>query len=139
MSKYFIKSINTDFKAVLEYTEADTVKSVEFENATQEQLLYFFGVLAQSTDIEYIKSFERLRVTPAQEDLSFKAFWDAFRYKVGKKARAERLWNAMTDAEKQAAFFQIKLYHQFIAIKNQESAYPETWLYNRMWECEYKL
>ncbi len=138
MSKYFIKSRNTDFKAVLEY-EADIVKSVSFENATQEQVLYFCGILAQNTDIEFVKTFRMLVVTLAQEDLSFKAFWDAFAYKVGKKARAERLWKAMTDAEKQAALFQIKMYKQFVAIKNQESAYPETWLHNRMWECEYKL
>lgn len=136
--RYYIKSFNTDFKAVISYTD-NRLSSLVFENATDAQIRYLCNIIAQDSSIEHINSVERLKVQKAQEDLSFAAFWTAFRYKVGKKARAERLWNALSDTERQAVFACIPSYHRFIANKNQNSAYPETWLNNKMWECDYRI
>jgi len=79
----------------------------------------------------------KFRMSNTQTDLSFLAFWNAFAHKVDKKKQVEKLWSALTDVEKQAVFACIPSYHRFVKIMNQNSAYPGTWLRNRMWENEY--
>lgn len=139
MTEYFAESRNTDFKALLRYDEAGQLQALEFHSANEAQISYMCMLLSKDSSAEHIAGVESLKLYEAEQDLSFAAFWAAFKYKVGKKARAERLWNAMPEADRQAVFVKIPSYHQFIAIMNQNSAYPETWLNNRMWENEYRF
>ena len=68
-------------------------------------------------------------------DLSFEAFWTKYNYKVGKKERAKKLWQVMTDEEHASALFAIAKYNSYlINHPTIERAYPETWLSQRRWE-----
>ncbi|MDD2962548.1 MAG: hypothetical protein PHQ65_12005 [Bacteroidales bacterium] len=74
-------------------------------------------------------------VQEVPQDLSFEAFWLRYNYKVGKKERAKKLWQSMTDDEHAAALLSIKKYNAYlINHPTIERAYPETWLSQRRWE-----
>ncbi len=137
--KYFIRSVNTDFKAVIEYNQDGVLTTLSFEKQTTAQVDYFMRFLAESTDIEHIKSYHLLKVTKAKLDLSFTNFWNIYGYKVGDKAKAERLWNNMTEAEQQEALFKIPIYKTWIGIKNIEQAMPTTWLRQKRYMNDYKI
>jgi hypothetical protein len=81
---------------------------------------------------------DRIKVTRVAEDVSFDAFWNLFSYKVGKKERAERLWNALREDEKAAAMAAIPKYKGFLANYGTAQAYPETWIGQRRWENEFR-
>lgn len=69
------------------------------------------------------------------QDLTFENFWQRYNYKVGKKERAKKLWQAMTDDEHAAALLSIQKYNAYlINHPTIERAYPETWLSQRRWE-----
>lgn len=74
-------------------------------------------------------------VQEVPQDLSFEAFWTRYAYKVGKKERAKKIWQAMTDHEHAAALLAIQKYNAYlINHPTIERAYPETWLSQRRWE-----
>ena len=90
-----------------------------------------------------LNEFERItrgKVTAIMMDLTFVAFWNAYAYKVGNKARTEKLWNTLSDVDKAAALKCIPIYDQFLMVKkNQDKVYPETYLSQRRFENNYKL
>lgn len=77
-------------------------------------------------------------VSKMVEDTSFEAFWNGYDYKVGKKDRAIKLWNALTHSEKVLALQGVKKYNRWIAGRSIEKSYPETFLSQRRWENEFK-
>ncbi len=137
--KYYIRSVNTKFKALIEYDIDGVLTNLVFENKTPEQVEFFMGILAKSTDIEHIKSYRLLQVKKAKQDLSFTNFWNTFGNKVGDKARAMKLWDSMSEAEQQEALFKIPIYKAWIAVKGFEQALPTTWLKQRRYENDYKF
>lgn len=82
----------------------------------------------------------KITVTPMTGDLSFQVFWDTYDNKVGKRARAAILWDALSDSEKVAALAAIKPYRYWLA-NNPGIAmlYPETFLSQRRWESNFKV
>jgi hypothetical protein len=73
------------------------------------------------------------------EDLSFIIFWEQFKYKVGDKKKAEKLWNLMNDGDRIAALAGIPKYLFWLATKqNMEQTHATTWLKQRRWENDYK-
>jgi hypothetical protein len=79
-------------------------------------------------------------ISECAPDTSFTSFWEDYNYKVGSKAKAEKLWNAMTESERVAALSAIGKYGRWLTLKNNmEKAYPETWLRQRRWENNYKI
>lgn len=137
--RYIIKGI-TAARLVLEYDENELLCVIEFKENTEAQIKQMLRLLpVNESELEAFVKVRKLKLSVVQQDLSFNAFWNAFKYKVGKKARAERLWNSLAKMEKELVFLSIPRYHRFIAFKNQNSAYAETWLSNRMWENEYFL
>lgn len=76
----------------------------------------------------------KLRIQEVETDLSFKRFWDEYAYKVGKKKRAERMWNNLSKANKVKALRYIRTYNSFLA-KNEGLGrlYPETYLHQERW------
>ena len=71
-------------------------------------------------------------------DLSFDAFWNEYKYKVGKKVRVKKLWDEMDSATRTLALAGIRVYRKYVNGKrNMDFAYPETYLRNRYWENEY--
>jgi hypothetical protein len=68
-------------------------------------------------------------------DLSFPVFWDAYAHKVGNKGKVEKLWEALSEADRIAALAGIERYRSFLAARpHMEKAFAETWLRNRRWE-----
>lgn len=82
----------------------------------------------------------KFKVQIMATDLSFKAFWDAYGYKVGNKAATEKLWNALNEDEKHQCLAGTKRYNQFIARNyQQQKAYAETFLRQERWKNEYNV
>lgn len=75
-----------------------------------------------------------VKVEKLQEDLSFERFWRDYNYKLGKKARVEKLWGLLKDCDKLLALNGIKPYDIFLSNKTIEKAYAETYLSQRRWE-----
>jgi hypothetical protein len=72
-------------------------------------------------------------------DLTFDTFWEAYDYKLGGKKRAEKLWNALPDADKARALTMIGRYNRWLATKNGiQKCNPETYLNQRRFENVFK-
>jgi hypothetical protein len=78
--------------------------------------------------VKQVSSNPEAKVTVIQEDLSFDVFWTRYDNKIGNKARAEKLWNGLSVAQKQMALDYIKKYNAFLAEKGTAKLYPETYL-----------
>lgn len=72
------------------------------------------------------------------QDLSFAVFWKKYDHKVGKKDRAEKLWNSYSETERANILKSISAYDAYLAKTNQNKAYPETYLSQKRHENEYK-
>lgn len=72
-------------------------------------------------------------------DLSFDKFWKEYAYKVGNKARTEKLWIKLQESERIAVFEALPKYNYFLKThQSLEKVYPETFLSQRRWENEYR-
>ncbi len=90
--------------------------------------------------LDRFQSITRGKVSRIELDLSFDSFWNTYAYKVGNKLRTEKLWDKLSDIEKARVLKSIKVYDQFLEFKkNQEKAYPETYLSQRRFENNYKF
>jgi len=88
--------------------------------------------------IDFFKQNKKVfEVKPVTPDLSFPKFWDTYANKMGKKARAERLWKQLSLADKAKAMAYIKVYDNYLwQNKGIAKAYPETYLNQKRWENE---
>jgi hypothetical protein len=78
-----------------------------------------------------------LTLTKITVQVTFKEFYDAYANKVGNKARAEKLFNALKDTERALIMEHLPLYDAYLAARpRMEKAYPETYLSQRRWENE---
>lgn len=78
-----------------------------------------------------------IRVDEVPADLSFDAFWNKYNYKLGKKERAKKLWECLTDADRARAINAIKAYDTWLSQRSIEKVYPETYLSQRRWENDF--
>ena len=73
-------------------------------------------------------------VEEMSQDLSFERFWEEYNHKVGKKARVQKKWEAMSEPERIKALKYIKKYSYFLAERPTiEKKYPETYLNTAEW------
>ena len=79
----------------------------------------------------------KLKLIKAQSDLSFQNFWSVYNYKVGNKAKAEKLWSKMTDNERVACFEGITRYDYWLSTTTTAKVYPERFLSQKRWENEF--
>lgn len=71
----------------------------------------------------------KLQVKEMPADLSFEAFWEAYKYKVGKKKMAENIWNKLSRADKVKAMLYIPRYLNHLRLNpGLAQAYPTTYL-----------
>ncbi len=142
LSKYTIQSKSSKEVAVLGYNaEAMLVYFSLNENLTQEQIKWFvnnFPLYENELPAIEKRAKGSLTITRAQTDLSFPAIWEAYAYKVGKKAKAEAKWNKLSEAEKLAVFNCLPIYNAHLQAKGTAKAYLETFLNNNYWENEFK-
>jgi hypothetical protein len=90
----------------------------------------------ESKELDYFKQSKSFNIELLEQDLSFKAFWDAYANKVGNKGRAEKLWNALTPTDKAKALSYIKRYNNLLLQSNIQKLYPETYLNQRRFDNE---
>lgn len=141
MHKIIITSTKFDGSLEFELDDQEMVRLFK-NNATldenQEQWLSenFPITLARLNGM--VHNFKSLKAELVEADLSFENFWNTYNYKVGSKARAEKLWNKLTDAVKLKVFSVLPSYEYFLKIKNQEKAYPTTFLNEERYENEFK-
>lgn len=89
------------------------------------------------SQIDHFKTTGHFRVEVLQQDLSFTAFWNAYSYKVGNKARAEKLWKALKDTDKAKAISYIKRYNNNLLLTpGIQRLYPETYLSQKRFNNE---
>jgi hypothetical protein len=69
-----------------------------------------------------------VKILEIKEVITFEVFWDAYDYKVGNKSRAMKLFNSLTEGEKQAALSYIPKYNHFVNDKRINKLYAETYL-----------
>jgi hypothetical protein len=78
-------------------------------------------------------------VTELAIDLSFEAFWEAYKYKVGNKSRVVKAWDKLSDADKVKVLDSLGKYKRWLQIHPTiEKAFPETYLNQRRFESEFK-
>lgn len=141
MNKYSIEIKHFAGFVILGYHEGRfcylSFEHVTLSNANMARFMQKFP-LAESEIEEWKKLEPNFTVTRTAVDVSFDAFWKLYNYKIGKKSRAESLWNELSDNEKGVAMNAVKDYNRWLLTKSIEKAYAETWLGQRRWENVYK-
>lgn len=83
--------------------------------------------------VRYFKD-TRLDVQKGEPDLSFTAFWEAYKMKR-KKIDAEYLWNKLSRDQKIAAIVGIRRYEHWLKLHSSYAKQlPDTYLRKRTWE-----
>lgn len=138
MSNYLIKHPKHPFKLLLKYNQTGRLFAYEASEIQDEQLDYFLKNLpvmeAKLNGFKTVGFLVLLQV----ESISFESFWDCYDYKVGNKARAKKLFEELSEVEKQDVFVGLKRYNGFLQTKTTAKLYPETFLAQKRWMLEYK-
>lgn len=117
------------------------LKSIAFDCEMAEEIQQRFLnrlPITEQSFMAWVKK-NQIKHTIIPADLSFTAFWLAYNYKVGNKQRAEKLWNALSDEEKSKSFVSIPKYDFYMKMHPKlERLYPETYLFQRRFENEYR-
>lgn len=141
MEKYLFTSFRKTRRILFGY-EDGVCREFKMEGPVGEEEMMFLASNFPWREefMEYFETMTRGKITRMEQDLSFGAFWSAYGYKVGNKARVQKLWEKLSDAERAQAIRSIPLYDRFLLMKqNQDKLYPETYLRQRRFENNYKL
>jgi len=68
-------------------------------------------------------------------NISFDVFWNLYDKKVGNKAKCQKKWNSLKDAEREKIILTLPKFIEGIREK-QYQPYPEKYLSNKRWEDE---
>ncbi len=108
---------------------------------TVEQLIFIKENLPITIDeLEYIwkSRYRMFNYKTVEEDLSFNNFWNKYNYKVGNKARAEKLWEKLSDKDRVEVFIGVLKYDRYLSEHpGLGKAHATTFLNQRRWENEY--
>lgn len=138
-TSYLLTGRNKPGKITLHYDEFHFLIGIESEEVDHQQLGWLYNNLPRKIEqLEWLKKEHgsKIKIEPISQDLSFKAFWNAYSYKVGKKAQTERTWESMSKANKAKAIAYIKQYNQHCSMNNIAKAYPSTYLNQRYYDTE---
>ena len=142
MQKFLLEIKDNPVQATIGY-ENDQLKLIEISSNWSEKGWIWISQRIPfdlTTFIAESKVIKWGKVTLIEEDLSFDVFWNAYDYKIGKKPRAESLWNSLTDPEKTSCLIGVKKYNYWFSTKTgMNKLYPETFLSQRRWENEFKV
>lgn len=142
MNRFLVSLGSIENAAILGYDEqTERLMLVDIQgDFSEKQHDWFFNWLPYNMDQLHQRSkHEKVQVFPVPENLSFERFWDEYDHKVGKKVRAHKLWDALSDSDRLNCFKAIPRYKFWLAHKNIEKLYPETFLSQRRWENEFKV
>ena len=141
MEKYLIKGKTS--QAVIAFDDKGILSALHFEQCDAAAINWL--LTSVPTEHKHLGTFghnykSKVQIIPILEDLSFDAFWKAYAYKIGKKARAEKLWELMSEGERTEALKAIPRYKRWLASRQTvEQLYPETYLSQRRWENEFTV
>jgi hypothetical protein len=142
MNTYLIQSKSGKTKMIFTYNSNGFLISFEAEpsDIKTETLQWIYKHFPYTeAGIDKFKPLDYVTVSKVAADLSFEAFYNLYGYKVGKKERTKRLWDALPEVDRIACLAAIPKYKRWLASKNNmEMLYPETFLSQRRWENEYK-
>ncbi len=139
MKTYTLSHPKTPHIAVFTYREDGLLIACQYpEQANAETLNAFISqTIRTEQGLLELNGMHGLVVREKLADLSFDAFWNAYTYKVGAKAVAEKLWTKLSDEDKTAAIIAIKPYDRYIARTGVAKIYPERYIKYRRWENEF--
>jgi hypothetical protein len=132
MKKYLL--IYNGVKAEARYNDSDMLVGLEIHEVPDKNTHKEFLLdMPLSCKPEWLNRLKGLKAEPMSEDLSFIRFWNTYSYKVGKKARAERLWETLSPVDRQRALDFIGQYNAHLTVSNHARLYPETYLAQERW------
>lgn len=138
MKKYSLTSQSSPLNMTLAYGKDDFLVSwvVDASSLLIWKQLWQYPPLTRTALYELVgRSKGAMQLAEVPADLSFAAFWDAYAHKQGNKGKVEKLWNALSEADRAAALAALPRYASFLATRpTMEKAFAETWLRNRRWE-----
>lgn len=138
--KFTLTSAAFEGSITVEYNDRGYLVGYQSEAEMSEAQMQYWADKFPASDVSLMELAKttKLQIKEIAKDLSFTNFWQLYNYKVGAKARAEKLWNALCDADKALALNCIPAYDYFLACKkNQDKMYPETFINKRGFEVEY--
>lgn len=138
MPKYIIEFTRFNANCIVEYDDTGRIVSFLLEYGIMTAEVKRFLIEYFPWDLTKIQTYmkaKNIKVTEVAMDLSFDAFWNRYNNKFGKKPRAQKFWELMTEEERIKAYNHIQKYEQFL-IQNPgiNKKYPETYLSQRIWE-----
>ena len=140
MKKYLLRIGSSDAMESVYDADGDllSIKFDETTNAIQRNwFLSLIGVRYEGLLNIYQKVKEKgveCELVEIPSNLSFDAFWEAYAYKVGKKERVKKKWDAMPESERTKALAHIKKYNYFLSERpHMERKYAETYLNCQEW------
>jgi len=139
MNRYLITSTLFDGEIEFRYRADEALKHFENRSTMDDNLLSRLFTKFPFTRTALVELCTGSLLTLAQVSVQvlFKDFWEAYGYKVGNKARAEKLWNALTDTDRVAIMEYLPKYDAYLAARpRMEKLYAETFLNQRRWENE---
>lgn len=137
--KYYLNSVRNGARIVLEYNSEEYLVAFNVEGSPDPaQMERVYKMLPLR--ISELKAMAKKGVAfkKVQEDLSFERFWKDYANKVGKKTRAKKLWEDLSEVDKIACLNSIPTYKSWLRVRTVEQCYPETYLSQRRWENEYQ-
>lgn len=134
-------------QAVLTYDEqdrlitADISELYEYDNEKNRLWMWNWFPRKLGSLVEWAQmNDERIKIHAIFEDLSFDRFWNEYEYKIGEKPTAKKLWNSLSDQDKNKCLAAIPRYKYFLAHKPSiDKLYPQTFLKKRRFENEFKI
>lgn len=140
--KYIANSPLFSGEIIFTYDNDGFLSSVEVQATLNEKQWHWLSkdFPVTLTTLKLLTLSTSLQITEAQDDLTFGAFWEAYKNKVGDKKKAEKLWNLLPEADRIAALFSIPKYLFWLATKqNMEQLHATTFLNQRRWENDYTV
>lgn len=142
MARYLLTS--TQFEGEIELQFSADGDLVGYQNrATLTDIQKKWIAYSLPMRIEHVRQVlgasQTARLFEIPEDLSFARFWCDYDYKVGNKARAQKLYDELSDADKMLALRRIAIYDDFVKIKKIGKVYPETYLSQRRFENDFTI
>lgn len=136
MNEYLIKSkkLGADLRVkyrngIISYFNIEG----ELPVAIHEKLLNYIPLT--ENDLETFRKQPTVEVNEVQVDLSFKAFWYRYNYKV-KKQRAVKAWEKLSKTKRIKAMLFIQKLRNWSQRKGIDMPYPVTYIHQERWEDE---
>ena len=141
--EYIALHKKSDKKIYFKYSYLGVIEEVKLygERYTEEQAQWIFQSKRMPfTETAMLQLCENKTLDfdylPMPTDLRFETFWNTYGYKKGKIASTQKLWNALTDAEKIEVLLYIPKFKKQKTIDKTAMPYASTFLNQKYWLAE---